>query len=112
MIDPESVPIAKANSERLEERTHKPKPRPAERPSGARDSGQWAWVDSNYRPHAYQAWVRGREWAHSARHITRHPRMVRATCTPLLPLSEQPAPSLLTAQLTAPSPPKAGVETP
>ncbi len=33
----------------------------------------------------------------------RNPRMVRATCKPLLTLFEQPAPPLLTAQLTATS---------
>jgi len=30
-------------------------PRPAERLSGARDYEQWAWDDSNVRPHAYQS---------------------------------------------------------
>ena len=30
------------------------KPRSAKRPSGARGFHQWAWVDSNYRPHTYQ----------------------------------------------------------
>ena len=31
---------------------------------------KWAWVDSNYRPHAYQARIQGHEWAHSARQIS------------------------------------------
>ncbi len=30
-------------------------PHTAGKPRGAKDSAKWAWVDSNHRPHAYQA---------------------------------------------------------
>ena len=33
-------------------------------------AAEGVWVDSNYRPHAYQAWTQSPEWAHSARQIS------------------------------------------
>ncbi len=63
---------------------HEEAPSGARSPSGATSSHQWAWVELNYRPHAYQAaQARNKFRRHYCKSMT--DRAIRPDCLPRVP---------------------------